>query len=126
MQHQTKNSGLKFKVLLWTFLVVSTVVYLFIIPNVMSLFVTTKDTQLLKEGYYQFVKGLDEIYDENVRLNDPSALIEDNYLLIYSWNINERNVNYYTNYEGSGYESDFKLIDAVLASSANPNYFKPA
>ena len=53
-------------------------------------------------------------------------MIEGKHILTYSWNINERNINYFTNFEHKGYNNDFKLIDSVLASSANPNYFKPA
>ena len=92
----------------------------------MSLFVTTKDIDQLKNGYYQFVQGLDTILDEDKKLNDPSALIDGKHILMYSWNINQRSVNYFTNFEGQGYNNEIKMMDAVLASSANPNFFNPA
>lgn len=117
---------MKYKVLLWTFAIVSTIVYLIIIPNVMYLFVGTKDASQLRNGDQRFIKGIDTVLDDQVRLNEPSALIDGKHILMYSWNINERNVNYFTNFEGNGYNNDIKLIDSALASSANPNFFSPA
>jgi len=46
------------------------------------------------------MNGIDTILDDQVRLNEPSALIDGKHILMYAWNINERNINYHTNFEG--------------------------
>lgn len=70
--------GRKYTVLLYTFVLLSIVTYMLIIPFVSYMFNGTLDPDVLKEI-------LERIIDPNLTYQD---LIQDNDLLVYAWNIN--------------------------------------
>jgi hypothetical protein len=79
--------GRKYKVLLYTFILVSLVVYLFIIPFVSYLFNGILDADILKEK-------VESIIDPNLTYDNLIGG-QAKILLIYAWNVNHQRLNYF-------------------------------